>query len=329
MKVIIPLAGVGSRLRPHTFSKPKPLMNIAGTPLLSHVLEMFRNVAVEEFILITGYMSDQIESFINTKHPDIKARFFKQNELSGQSTAVLLARDYVNGPVLIVFADTIVEANLEHIHSEPSDAIAWVKEVKDPRRFGVAVPNEDGYVKRIIEKPDSMNNNLAVVGFYFLRDGARLMDAIEKQIGNHVQTKGEFYLANAMQILLDDGMQMRVQEVDIWEDCGKPDSILQTNEYLLQHGHDNSDKIVARGYVIVPPVNIHPDAQIKHSVIGPFATIGANCKIDGSVIRDSIVDQGTQIKNALITKSLIGRGAHLQGRFLTCNVGDESELIFE
>ena len=116
-------------------------MNIAGTPLLSHVLEMFRNVAVEEFILITGYMSDQIESFINTKHPDIKTRFFKQNELSGQSTAVLLARDYVNGPVLIVFADTIVEANLEHIHSEPSDAIAWVKEVKDPRRFGVAVPN--------------------------------------------------------------------------------------------------------------------------------------------------------------------------------------------
>ena len=329
MKVIIPLAGVGSRLQPHTFSKPKPLMNIAGTPLLSHVLEMFRDVAVEEFILITGYMSDQIEAFINTDYPDIKTRFFKQKELNGQSTAVFLARDFVSGPLLIVFADTIVEADLNHIHSESCDAVAWVKQVRDPRRFGVAVPDKDGYVKRIVEKPDSMSNNLAIVGFYFLQDGARLMDAIEKQISDHIQTKGEYYLADAMQILLNEGMQMRMQEVDIWEDCGKPESVLHTNKHLLQHGHDNSAEVVVREYVIVPPVNIHVDAQIKHSVIGPFATIGADCHIDRSIIRDSIVDQGAQIKDAVIAQSLIGRGARLHGRFHTFNVGDKSELGFE
>ena len=329
MKVIIPLAGFGTRLRPHTFSKPKPLMNVAGTPVLGHVLEMFRDVEVEEFIFITGYMGEHIEAFISREYPDIKARFLEQKELNGQSPAVLLARDFVSGPLLIGFADTIVETDLTRLHAEACNAIAWVKQVRDPSRFGVAVRGEDGYVNRIIEKPDSMSNNLAVVGFYFLQDGARLMDAIEKQIAGHVQTKGEYYLADAMQILLDEGMQMRVQEVDIWEDCGKPESVLHANKHLLQHGHDNSTEVVARGYVVVPPVNIHVDAQIKDSVIGPFATIGANCRVDGSIIRDSIVDQGAQITDAVLAQSLIGRGARVKGRFRTFNVGDESELGFE
>ena len=329
MKVIIPLAGFGTRLRPHTFSKPKPLMNVAGTPVLGHVLAMFRDVEVEEFILITGYMGEQIEAYINAEFPDIEARFLEQKELNGQSPAVLLARDFVNGPLLIGFADTIVETDLTGMHAEACDAVAWVKQVQDPRRFGVAVRGEGGYVNRIIEKPDSVSNNLAVVGFYFLQDGARLMDAIEKQVGGHMQTKGEYYLADAMQILLDEGMRMRVQEVDIWEDCGKPESVLHTNKHLLQHGHDNSAAVVARDYVVMPPVNIHADAQIRDSVIGPFATIGADCHIDGSIIRDSIVDQGARITDAVLAQSLIGRGARVKGRFRTFNVGDESELGFE
>ncbi len=329
MKVIIPLAGYGTRLRPHTFSKPKPLMNVAGTPVLGHVLEMFRNVEIEEFILITGYMGEQIEAFIDAEHRDINARFLEQTELNGQSPAVLLARDFVSGPLLIGFADTIVETDLTGLHAEACDAVAWVKKVQDPRRFGVAVRGEDGYVNRIIEKPDSLSNNLVVVGFYYLQDGARLMNAIEKQISEQVQTEGEYYLADAMQMLLDDGMQMRVQELDIWEDCGKPESVLHANKHLLQHGHDNSAEVFARGYVVVPPVNIHANAKIKDSVIGPFATIGADCRIDGSIIRDSIIDQGAQITDAVLAQSLIGRGARVRGRFHTFNVGDQSELGFE
>ena len=329
MKVIIPLAGFGTRLRPHTFSKPKPLMNVAGTPVLGHVLEMFHDVDVEEFILITGYMGEQIETFISSEYPNITARFLEQKELNGQSPAVLLARDFVRGPLLIGFADTIVETDLTRLNTEACDAVAWVKQVQDPSRFGVAVRGEDGYINRIIEKPDSMSNNLAVVGFYFVQDSALLMDAIKRQIGGHIKTKGEYYLADAMQILLDEGMQMRVQEVDVWEDCGKPESVLHTNKHLLQHGHDNSGEVVVQGYVVVPPVNIHVDAQIKDSVIGPFATIGAGCRIRGSIIRDSIVDQGAEITDAVLAKSLIGRGARVKGRFRTFNVGDKSELGFE
>ena len=329
MKIIIPLAGFGSRLRPHTFSKPKPLMNVAGTPVIGHVINMFKDVEVDEFIFITGYMGNHIQDYIRTTYPSINTRFLEQKQLDGQSSAILLAKDFVSGPMLIGFADTIVETDLTKINPETNEAIAWVKKVKDPRRFGVVIKNTDGYVTQIIEKPDSMNNNLAVVGFYYLRDSQMLMTAIEQQISNDKQTKGEYYLADAMQLLLDQGMQMQTNEVEVWEDCGKPDSLLETNKYLLEHGHDNSAQVQSDGFVIVPPVNIHVDARIINSVIGPHATIGANCTVTSSIVKDSIIEQGARIEDTVLTQSIIGRDAHVKGRFSTFNVGDQSALGFE
>ena len=215
MKIIIPLAGFGSRLRPHTFSKPKPLMNVAGTPVIGHVLNMFKDIEVEEFIFITGYMGNQIQEHISTTYPNTNTRFLEQQQLDGQSPAILLAKDFVTGPMLIGFADTIVETDLTKINTTTDEAIAWVKQVTDPRRFGVVIRDSDGYVTQIIEKPESMDNNLAVVGFYYLRDSQMLMSAIEQQINNDKQTKGEYYLADAMQILLDQGMQMQAKEVNL------------------------------------------------------------------------------------------------------------------
>ena len=329
MKIIIPLAGFGSRLRPHTYSKPKPLMNVAGTPVLGHVLNMFKDVEVDEFIFITGYMGDQIRSYVSTTYPSTNTRFLEQKRLNGQSPAILLAKDFVSGPMLIGFADTIVETDLTKINAGTDEAIAWVKQVKDPRRFGVVVKDANGNVTQIIEKPDSINNNLAVVGFYYLRDSQMLMSAIEKQISSNMQTKGEYYLADAMQILLDEGMQMQTNEVKVWADCGKPESLLETNKYLLEHGHDNSSQVQTDKFIIVPPVNIHIDARINNSVIGPHATIGANCTITSSIIRDSIVEQDAQIEDTMLTQSLIGRDVQVTGRFRTFNVGDQSKLGFK
>ena len=326
MKIIIPLAGFGSRLRPHTFSKPKPLMNVAGTPVIGHVLNMFNDVEVEEFIFVTGYMGDQIQEHIKKTYPNTNTRFLEQKQLDGQSPAILLAKEHVTGPMLIGFADTIVETDLTKINTATDEAIAWVKQVKDPRRFGVVVRDSNGYVTQIIEKPESMDNNLAVVGFYYLRDSQMLMSAIEQQINNNTQTKGEYYLADAMQILLDQGLQIQANEVEVWKDCGKPESLLETNKHLLEHGHDNSAQLQVDGSVIVPPVNIHVDAKITNSVIGPHATIGADCIITSSIISDSIIEQGTQIADTVLTQSLVGSYTNVKGQSNTLNVGDQSEV---
>ena len=326
MKIIVPLAGLGTRLRPHTFTKPKPLINIAGKPLLGHVLDMFQGISADEFIFITGYLGEQIETYLEYEYPDLKKRHVEQRDLKGQSPAVLLAKEFVDGPVLIVFADTIIQADFTPLHTEQSGALAWVKRVPDPRRFGVVELGKDGYVSHLIEKPNNMDNNLAVVGFYYIQDGPGLMEAIEAQMAADIQPKGEYYLADALQIMIDRGLKMRVEEVDVWEDCGQTETVLHTNKYLLDNGHDNSAEVKADGFIVIPPVNIHPSAQVNCSVIGPYVTVEADCKIRFSIIRESIVGAGAQIKDTLISQSIIGRSARVTGTYSTINVGDKSQV---
>jgi glucose-1-phosphate thymidylyltransferase len=329
MKVVIPLAGFGTRLRPHTFTKPKPLINVAGKPVLGHVLDMFKDIPVDEFIFITGHLGDQIEQYVTNQYPHLQARYFEQKEMNGQSTAVYLAKDHLSGPMLIVFVDTIVETDLSMLKDEKADAVAWVKPVEDPRRFGVALVGPDGYVTKLIEKPSDVSNNLVVVGFYYLKDSQAFMRAIEEQIARDIKTKNEYFLADALQLMLDKGMKMRVQPVEVWEDCGKPETVLHTNRYLLDHGHDNSAGVAAGDNIIIPPVNIDPTAKITNSVIGPYVTIAANCRVENSIVRDSIIDRGATIQTALLAQSLIGQDARLSGKYRTFNVGDSSEVGFE
>src|SRR5574341_311425 len=288
MKIVIPLAGFGKRLRPHTFTKPKPLINVAGKPVLGHVLDMFHKLHVDEFIFITGYLGEQIEQYVSKHYPQLKACYFEQKEMNGQSTAVYLAKERLSGPMLIAFVDTIVETDLSILENEAADAVAWVKQVADPRRFGVAILGPDGYVTRLIEKPTDVKDNLVVVGFYYLKDSHAFVRAIEDQIAQNIKTKNEYFLADALQLMLDKGMKMRVQPVEVWEDCGKPETVLHTNRYLLDHGHDNSVEARAEGNIIIPPVHIDPTARLVHSVIGPHVTIAAGCRVEYSIIRDSI-----------------------------------------
>ena len=330
MKIVIPTAGFGTRLRPHTWSKPKPLVSVAGKPVLGHVLDMFRGLPdLDEVVFIVGYLGEQIETYVGSAYPQINTRYVEQSEMLGQSHALWLAREGLKGPMLMVFVDTLIETDLSGLPNETAEAVAWVKAVPDPRRFGVAEVDEDGWVARLIEKPKDVSNNLAVVGFYYFQEAQDLLGAIERQMQQDQQLGGEYYLADAVNIMLQDGLKMRIEPVDVWQDCGKPGPLLDTNQYLLENGRDNSAQARTRdNVVIVPPVFVDPTAKIVESVIGPHVSIGPGCSIKHSLIRESIIDAESHIADSMLSDSVIGRDARVTGRFRTLNVGDSSEVGF-
>ncbi len=327
MKAVIPVAGFGTRLRPHTYSKPKPLINVAGKPFLGYILEKLAVLNPEEYIFIVGYLGEQIQQYVDSTYR-LPSRYVEQKELLGQAHALWLARDYIDGPIVIIFADTLFEADLRDLDLKDADGIAFVKEVDDPRRFGVVELDARGYVTRFVEKPASLENRLAVIGMYYIRNGPLLVKACEELMSRGIRTRGEYFLTDALNISLEYGQRLRVREVNVWVDCGTPEAVLETNRYLLAHGHDNSREAQREGVVIIPPVFISPTAHVRHAVIGPYATIADGCFIENAIVRDSIVDSGARITNAILEGSLIGRDAHVGGRFRCFNVGDSSSIDF-
>lgn len=327
MRIVIPTAGFGTRLRPHTWSKPKPLVAVAGKPVLGHVLDMFSTLPdIEEVVFIIGYLGEQIEAYVTDAYPQLNSRFVVQEEMLGQSHAIWLAREGLRGPMLMAFVDTLIDVDLSGLATESAQAVAWVKQVEDPRRFGVADVNEDGWVERLVEKPKDTSNNLAVVGFYYFEEAGRLIAAIEEQMDSGDQLQGEWFLADAINLMLRDGLQMRVEAVDEWHDCGKPLPLLETNRYLLDNGRDNSGQAQRDGSVIVPPVYIHPSAELVNAVVGPHVSVGAECRVERAVIRDSILEDGAIVERALLSGSIVGRRAQIQGQETAFNIGDDSEV---
>ena len=330
MKLVIPLAGFGTRMRPHTYSKPKPLINVAGKPVLAHILDGLSGLDIEEAIFIVGYLGEQIQEFVEKNYSFPSTHYVEQKELKGQAHALWLAREHLEGPILIIFVDTIFESDLSVLESPDADGIAFVKEVEDPRRFGVAIVGEDGYVKRLVEKPSTMEHKLAVIGVYYIKRGEDLVSAIEELMEKNIQTKGEFYLADALQIMIDRGAKFKVHVVDVWEDCGKPDAVLKTNRYLLQAHYDNSAEAMRRskGTVVIPPSYVSPTAAVEASVIGPYATISDGAVVRDSIVRDSIVDYNAKVEKVSLSQSLIGENASVKGRFTKLNAGDSSQVEF-
>ncbi len=331
LKIVIPMAGFGKRLRPHTWSRPKQLLSLAGKTVIEHVIDTFNTLPdkVEaEFVFIVGYLGDKIKTYMAEEHPDVRVDFVVQDEMKGQSHAIYLAKEHINGPMIMVFADTLIETDLNFLDSEKNDVVAWVKPVPDPRRFGVAEVGKDGLVTRLIEKPKAMDNNLALVGFYYFKEGKELISAIEKQMDQKVQLKGEFFLADAINIMLDSGKtRMRTEKVSVWLDAGTYEAMLSTNRYLLEHGHDNSEKASQRiGVHVIPPVFIHPEAKVESSVIGPHATVEEGCQISGSIIQNSIVEKGSKTSDVILRESLIGQYTTVTGGSTSINVGDDTEI---
>jgi glucose-1-phosphate thymidylyltransferase len=331
LKIVVPMAGLGTRMRPHTWSKPKPLISLAGKTVLDYVLDQFQTVPVDidiEYIFIVGPQGDQVREFMEEHHPTKKVHYVVQAEMRGQSDAIYLAREYLAGPMLMAFSDTLVDADFSFLSNGAPDSVAWVKPVPDPRRFGVVEVGPDGWVRRLIEKPSDIANNLVVVGFYYFSSSEKLVAAIEEQMVRKLTLKNEFFLADAVNIMLEKGTRMGISQVDVWLDAGTPDSLLETNRYLLDHGHSNSQEWETRsGLTIIPPVFIHESAHVEASVVGPHVSIGANCSLSRAIVSNSIVDEGTEICSISIEDSLLGRHVSLHGQPLHLNLGDQSYAI--
>lgn len=331
LKIVIPMAGLGTRLRPHTWSKPKPLVTVAGKTVLGHVLDTFAelpNFKDTELVFIVGYLGDQAEAYIQQNYPDLNAHYVEQEEMKGQSHAIYLARQYLKGPMAVVFVDTLLEADLSFLVEEEAEAVVCVKPVPDPRRFGVAEVGQDGFVKRLIEKPQEMSNNLAVVGVYYFQRAEDLLSAIEEQMKRGILLKNEYFLADAVNIMLERGLRMRTQIVDVWLDAGTPEALLETNRYLLENGRDNSAEVGKRpGVVVVPPVFVHPGAMVENSIIGPYVSIGAGCRVQSSIISDSVLEEEASATRVILEHSLVGRKASIERRSSMINAGDQSEVI--
>lgn len=330
MKVIIPLAGYGTRLRPHTYTKPKPLINVAGKPVLGHILDTLQPLDISEYIFIVGYLGDQIAEYIKEEY-NLPARYVVQEEMLGQSHAIYLAKEYLDDePVFIVFGDHIFTADFTSITEPTTDAVIFVKEVEDPRKYGVVMLNQNNHVVEFVEKAQHPPSNLAIIGLYYINSGTKLVEALNWQINDAAkQTKGEFYIADALQHLVDGGMSFGIETVPAWLDCGNPSAVLAANRYLLEEGgYDNSTEIHSDSVIIRPPVRIHPTATLTNAIIGPNVTVAENCHIENAIIHDSIVGEGASVKDALLQSSLIGRNAHVGGRYRSFNVGDSSSIDF-
>lgn len=322
MRAIIPVAGFGTRLKPHTLTHPKVLLNVGGKPIISHIVEKLIEQNITEATFIVGYLGEKIEEYISSTFPQIKAEYVVQKELLGLGHAIhQAAKTFNDEEILIILGDTVFDVDLSQITRLETSSLG-VKFVEDPRRFGV-VEIENGFVSKLIEKPKNPTTNLALVGLYFIKNSTLLASSLEELFEKNIKTNDEYQLTDALQLMIEKGEKFSTFPVEGWYDCGKPETLLSTNQFILsRNGHNKEIDSV----VIIEPVFISPTAKIKNSVIGPFVSIGDNCKIFDSVIKNSIINKNSKIDKMVLTDSIIGADAKVKGSQHKLNVGDSLEL---
>lgn len=323
MKVIIPLAGKGTRLLPLTKQIPKPLVHVAGRPVMDYVMDQVNALDVEELIFITGHLKEQVEDHVR-RHYRQPARFIEQKVQDGTAGAVALAKPYVRGPVLIIFVDTLFDADLTLVERDPCDGIIWAKEVEDYQRFGVVVTDDAGYMTRIVEKPSTPVSKLANIGLYYVRDWQTLYEGVDWTL-NRAQQKGEWFLTDAFQFMIDQGRKIRAVEVDGWYDCGKVSTLLETNRHLLEHGRGRT--VHQDGVQVTSPVRIEEGATVAESRLGPNVTVEVGATVRSSTLRDTIVMRGATVTGCTITHSVVGEGVKLADRRLEGMIAAGEEVV--
>ena len=320
MKVIIPAAGEGTRLRPHTITKPKPILPIAGATIIDFIMEEISSIRdLEEVIFIVGYLKDQMIEYLNSKYKDIKLTFVEQKEYKGLAHAVSLTREYVNDndKIFIILGDTIFKLNLYDIVSKNENALG-VCEVDNPSRFGVAILNNNGVITKLVEKPKEPISNLALTGMYNIVNSKELFDAINYIITNDIKTKNEYQLTDALEYMIEKGTIFKTFKLDGWYDCGEKSTMIETNRTIIKHN------ILSKGIkdtAIIPPVFIDKDVKIEGSVIGPYVHVGRNSKIENSILKNCIIFEDVNISNAFMDNSIISEKATYKGKTHSMYIG--------
>lgn len=322
MKAVIPVAGKGTRLRPHTHTIPKPLVNVAGKPILAHIIDDLRAAGVTQMAFVVD--SETIPDWVRATYPGLDATFVPQTVADGLGGAIHRTREFGSGgPLLILLGDTIVRADFTAIVQRDATLIG-VKHVDDPRRFGVCLVDGDR-ITGMLEKPETPVSNLAIVGIYRFQDATALYDALDANVRAGVRTRGEFQLTDALQKMIDGGTAMHTVGIDGWFDCGTIETLLATNRFLLEERGTRADR---PGNLIVPPVAIHESAVLIDSIVGPHVSIAKGARVERSIVRNSIIHDDALVSNTMLDASVIGNRASVLGRSARLNVGDSTELDF-
>ena len=323
MDVILPAAGLGTRVRPQTWSKPKPLVSVGGKPILAHVIERVLPLDPAQIVYITGYLGDQIREWAQRTY-DRPQAFVVQPEMKGQTDAILRCREVVRDDALIVFPDSVFETDFSPLQTLDADAALFTIAFDDPSPFGVAV-KEGGRVTRLVEKPREPISKEVLMGIYYVKRMPDLYAAIEEQMRRDIQLKGEFFIADAFQLMIDGGARFVTLPVTVWEDCGSIEGLLQTNRYVLDH-YPTAPPPARPDVAIVQPSVVPASATLERAVIGPYAALGEGVVVRDAVVRDSIVEDGATIEGTVIEHSVIGRKATIVGRAHRLNAGDASQV---
>lgn len=333
MKVVIPVAGAGTRLRPHTYTQPKPLMPVAGKPIICFIVDKLVEAGMTDFVFVIGYLGEKIRAFIEQRYPNLQTEFVFQEQREGSGHAIWTAREAIEDEdeIFIAFGDTIFDVDLRQMLDCPHSCLG-VKKVGDPREFGVAEIDEAGFVTKMVEKPRIPKSNMAIVGLYKVRGVAALLRAIEHLMQHDLRTVGELQLTDALQKMLEQGTRFQSIPVSNWFDCGRKEILLETNAMLLRHPAYVANAPALPSFentIIIPPVSIGENCSIANSIIGPHVTVGPNVSIQHSIVKDSIIGSFASLRDVVLRHSVIGSDASVKGMELGLNIGDNTEISFD
>ena len=330
MKAVIPVAGIGSKLRPHTHTQPKSLIPVAGNTVLGHIIERLRDAGIQDFVFVIGYLGGKVEAYVKRKYPELRSEFVVQEPREGLGHALWLAREHFRqeAAILILRGDAIVEVNLKNSRATPP-SVRGVQNVAQPSLFGVTEVDSEDFITKLVEKPRIPKSNFALVGLYKLNNPEKLAQSLEYIISEEVRSQNEYHLTDALMHMVKSGEKISTCQVDHWYDCGRKETLLETNAALL-----NRPEFQQKQYpdfpntIIIPPVSIGKNCTIANSVIGPNVAIGANTIVDYTILQNSIIGAYSELRNSVLHSSIIGNDSSLKGLSHSLNIGDNTEINF-
>jgi glucose-1-phosphate thymidylyltransferase len=328
MIAIIPVAGVGTQLRPHTYTQPKSLIPVAGKPILGFIIDQLLEIGINDFVFVIGYLGEKVKEYVERDYPHLKKKYVVQEVRDGLGHAIWLTKGVVpkKSEVMIVLGDTIIDVDWKKFIGLKSSALG-VKKVSDPRKFGVASYDAEGNIIHVIEKPSIPKSNMALVGLYKIKEFDILIKSLDHNIRHNIRSNNEFYLTDGLEEMIARGVKFQGFKVDNWYDCGQKEILLKTNALLLsKRKRSPSYRKNLQNCIVIEPVHVGKNAALENCIIGPNVTVGDHATIHNSSIRDSIIGSYTKLNDVVLFNSLIGSDSVIRGSSQSLNIGDNTEL---